>query len=57
MPHPDDGLTSQDHENREWRPSDVILIFVAIVVVFALSVLLCSGPSAGWAKGGWITGF
>lgn len=46
----DEGLTSQDHENREWRPTDVLLVFVALLIVFAMLLLLCSGSP-------WIGGY
>lgn len=32
----DEGLTAQDHERREWRASDVILMFLAVVIVSTL---------------------
>ena len=39
----DEGLTAQDHESRESRPTDVILVAVALLVVFTMVVLICSG--------------
>jgi hypothetical protein len=39
----DEGLTSQDHENRLWGPSDVLLIVIALFVLTAAISLACPG--------------
>jgi hypothetical protein len=40
-----EGLTTQDHENQEWRPWEVILGGIAIIVVAILIGLCCAGLS------------
>ncbi len=59
MRHPDDGLTSQDHESREYQAADVVLMFAAILGLAALlAVCLISWCMGGFPyEGGGIIGF
>jgi hypothetical protein len=49
----DDRLTTQDHERREWYPTDMILVGIAFVAIVAL-LSLCTLVPWGW---GGINGF
>lgn len=45
---PEEGLTSQDHENRDWRPIEVALMAIALLV-FLGCLFLCFGSLQwGW---------
>jgi hypothetical protein len=39
----DEGHTAQDQENREWRPSDILLVGIALIILLAVMVFVCAG--------------